>query len=145
MFFYWQKNFQMSEMTKLSIKTYRELLHHVLNDGILIAQGHHAKAQNSKPHEWGFLMDLINQVQHPQIFKKKIGLKNCFFKHLPCKNKIQHGLKQTTQCQSGGLWIVRSIYLQSTEMIIMVFKVGFTFWCINVIYTMQKLMFSYLP
>jgi hypothetical protein len=57
----------MSEMTKFSIKTCRELLHHVLNDGILIAQGHHTKAQNSKPHEWGFLMDLINQVQHPQI------------------------------------------------------------------------------
>ncbi len=55
------------------------------------------------------------------------GLKNCFFKHLPCKNNIQHGLKQTTQCQSGGLWIVRSIYLQSTEKIIMVLKIGFTF------------------
>jgi hypothetical protein len=71
-------------------------------------------------------MDLINHVQHPQITKKTIGLKNCFFKHLPCKNNIQHGLKQTTQCQSGGLWIVRSIYLKSSKKIIMVFKIGFT-------------------
>jgi hypothetical protein len=102
----------MSEMTKFSIKTYRELLHLFLNDGILIAQGHHAKTQNSKPREWAFLMDLINHVQHPQITKKTIGLKTCFFKHLPYKNNIQHGLKQTTQCQSGGLWIVRSIYIQ---------------------------------
>jgi hypothetical protein len=142
--FHWQKNFQMSEMTKFSIKTYRELLHLFLNDGILIAQGHHAKTQNSKPREWAFLMDLINHVQHPQITKKTIRLKNCFFKHLPCKN-IQHGLKQTTKCQSGGLWIVRSIYLQSSKKIIMVFKIGFTLWCIDVIYTMQKPMFSYLP
>jgi hypothetical protein len=68
----------MSEMTKFSIKTYRELLHHVLNDGILIAQGHHTKAQNSKPHEWGFLMNLINQVQHPQILFLKIWIEKLF-------------------------------------------------------------------